>query len=501
VLAYVLLTGGRPSVWRAALMLGMGLAARWYGREADTVNGLAAAALVMLAVRPYWLFSLSFQLSFLATLGILFLAPRLQPYLSRLPKQIIPLLSATVAAYLAVLPLQVIHFSMLPLLAVPVNLLCVPLVGVFMMIGLAGLVAGLIYVPLAAPFYLASLPVLHVLESLPRLLAALPSAALRLQPLPVVWIVYAAMLVLFAAGVRVQWTRARCMLAMLVLINMACWFSFAGAWTPSRLEVTFVDVGQGLSVFIRSAKGRTLLIDAGGRRGGSFDPGERIVLPFLEQRRVKKLDLLVLTHPHEDHYGGMAAVVENFQIGRFAGSGETEDSASFNLLQETLRANNVQMMALAAGDRILLDSATTISVLSPPSKKLGGTVDDVNNNSLVMLLEHGVFRLLITGDAEREALERLVGKKTDLNAILLQVPHHGSRHALFPSFLEAVKPEVAVIPVGYNSFGHPHADTLDLLSLYGVHIYRTDMHGSVTFYSDGTGWSVKTFTGAAAFAQ
>ncbi|MBS4022005.1 MAG: DNA internalization-related competence protein ComEC/Rec2 [Dethiobacter sp.] len=497
VLAYVILTGGRPSVWRAALMLGMGLIARQYGREADMLQGLSAAALILLIIRPLWLFSLSFQLSFLATLGILVLAPGLQKIFSRVPKSAVMLLATTVSAQLAVLPLQAMHFSFIPLLAVPVNLVFVPLVGLVMMLGLAGMMAGLAYLPLAAPFYLAVLPVLHVLEKLPRLLADFPLAALRVHLPPAVWLVYTLGLALLAAGTRLHWTRGRRLLAVLLLVNMVLWGNIAGARAPGMLEVSFIDVGQGLSVFIRTEQGRTMLVDAGGGRGSGFDPGERIVVPFLRQRRVKSLDMLVLTHPHADHYGGMAAVVKNFDIKCFVGSGEREDSLSFAGLMELLQARGVEEATLSAGDRIILDAATSVRVLSPPVKKISGTSGDTNNNSLVMLLEYGSFRLLITGDAEREALILLVDGNADLDSTVLQVPHHGSRHALFDAFLEAVRPQAAVIPVGYNTFGHPHAETLNLLSLYVPCIYRTDTHGAVTFYSDGAGWDVHTFTGLA----
>ncbi len=496
ILLYILLVGGRPSVWRAALMLGMAIVARQYGREADARQGLAAAALILLLVRPYWLFTISFQLSFAATLGILLLTPRLQPFFSRLPRGVSSLLAATLSAQLAVLPLQVIYFGLLPLLAVPVNLLCVPLVGLFMLLGLSGMIAGLIFAPLAAPFYTAALPVLYLLDRLPRLLASLPLTALQLQPPPAVWLIYAGVLLMFVLCVRLRPTRVS-LLAVLLLFNMACWGSLATARGPGKLEVTFIDVGQGLSVFIRTAEGKTVLVDAGGSRGGSFDPGERVVLPFLLQRQVKKLDLLMLTHPHEDHYGGMSAVVNRLPVGRFVSSGEREDSPSFTGLLASLKEHSIPLVDLSAGDRIILDSVTSISILSPPQIKLAGTIDDVNNNSLVMLLEYGSFSLLVTGDAEREALELLVAANVLPAVTVLQVPHHGSRHALFPALLEALKPQAAVIPCGRNPFGHPHAETLDLLFCYVPYVYRTDTDGGVTFYSNGSDWwRIHTFVAA-----
>lgn len=494
VLAYVLLTGGRPPVWRAAVMLWLALAARSFGRESDGLQGLAAAAMILLIFRPHWLFSLSFQFSFAAALGILTLTPRLEPLFRRLPSYLARPAAVALSAQLALLPLQVNVFSLLPVLAILANLLFVPLVGLFMGLGLAGIAASLLWAPFAAPFFLASLPLLKILEYLPRQLARLPLVAVQVPPLPAaVWVLYCIALVLFVARFRVLWSRARVAVAVLLVLNLIVFCPLVGV-AARTLEVTFLDVGQGLAVFIRTPAGKAVLVDAGGNREGSFDPGERVVLPYLRARRVRTLDLLILTHPHRDHYGGMKAVVENLRVRLFVGNGEMDDSPAFEELAAALARAGVPVLALGAGERIVLDRQTAVDVLSPPLHKFRGTVDDANNNSLVLRLVHRGSSLLITGDAEKEAQAwLLLENPAALQSDVLQVPHHGSRSALSEEFLQAVGARAAVISVGKNTFGHPHAEVLELLANHGVTLFRTDLHGAITFKAVGEGWHARTF--------
>jgi len=496
VLAYLLLTGGEPPVWRAAIMLWLVMAARQLGRESDGVLALAAAALLMLFFRPHWLFSLSFQLSFMASLGILLLSPRLKPYFSRLPRFLSGPICVTLGAQAAVLPLQLTLFALLPLFSVPANLLCVPLVGIAMGIGLAVVATSLFSPLLAAPSCFAIYPVLMALNEGPKLLAALPGAAVRPPPLhPGIWVVYILLLCLFAAGVKIVWTRVRLTWTALLLLNMAVFLPLLVELLPGngsrQLEVVFLDVGQGLSVFIRTPEGQHILLDAGGRRGGSFDPGERIVLPYLRSRRVANLDLLILTHPSEDHHGGMPAVLSGINVKRFASNGERDDSASFLAVKEKLAASQIPALVLAGGDRLLLGEEVALEVLSPPPEKFSYTVDDVNNNALIKRLIFDEFSILFTSDGEHEALERLVRLQPEnLPAVVLQVPHHGSRRAMSEAFLTAVGSQAAVISVGRNTYGHPHEDALLLLEQNKMTIFRTDLHGAVTIRSDGFGWTI-----------
>ena len=487
VVGYVYLTGGRPPVWRAGLTLLLALYARQVGRERDGLQGLAAVALLMLFFRPLWLFSLSFQFSFAATAGILLLAPRLEPHFTFVPARLSGPMAVTIAAQFAVLPLQVLHFGIFSLFAVPVNLLCVPLVGVVMALGLSGVLTGLIFLPLATPFLLMAKPILLLLENIPQALATLPFAAMRIPAVPpAIWLLYLLLVLMFLAEVSIRPLTGKKILAILLTLNVLL-FSVLPIWEQRVLEVTFLDVGQGMAIHVQTPSGNHLFIDA-----GQENQGEYAILPYLRAAGVQSMDLLILTHPHDDHYGGMSAVINDLSVHTFVHNGEGEESEAYTELLAALAKAGVPDVVAQAGSRLVLDDVH-LDVLSPPQDKFRYTGDDVNNNSLVIRLTYGDFSLLVTGDAETEALGWLLAQEGQLHHTVLQVPHHGSAGALSPNFLEAVGTQAAVIPVGRNSFGHPRQETLDLLDAHGVAVYRTDLHGAVTVTSDGQHWQVQAF--------
>ena len=277
-------------------------------------------------------------------------------------------------------------------------------------------------------------------------------------------------------------------MSALLLVTLLVWVSLP-ATGSTVLEVSFLDVGQGLAMHIRTPAGRHLLIDAGGRPG--FDTGEKIVLPYLRHRRVATLDMLILTHSHYDHYGGMATVARNLQVEHFISNGDSDDAEPFAELMQVLGEREVSMHVVEAGSRITLENGLWLDVLSPPERRFRHTGDDANNNSLVLRLAFHEFSLLITGDAETVAITWLVREQGDkIKSTVLQVPHHGSRGALSSAFLALLDAQAAVIPVGKNNFGHPHPQTIELLLNHGVSVYRTDWHGSVTVQSDGKNWHI-----------
>jgi competence protein ComEC len=490
VLGYVLLTGGQPPVWRAGLTLFLVMFARQTGRESEGLQALLVAMLLLLYIRPLWLFSISFQFSFLATAGILVLTPRLAPYFCRLPKPVAGLLAVTLGAQLAVLPLQVTYFGVFSFLSVPLNLTCVPLVGLVMALCLAGTLVGLIYLPLAGPFLWAALPLLVFLERVPRIPANWPLAAVRLPMIhPFVWLVYLLALLYFARGLGVGTLSGKKVLSILVILNILVYFSLP-VTGRGLVRVTFLDVGQGMAVHIRTPSGGNLLIDAGGRAG--FDTGERIILPYFRSAGVDSLDLVVLTHPHYDHYGGLRSVIAQTQVKGLVSNGDSEDSEMFQELEEVLDAAALSRYAVEEGYRIKFDGLI-LDVLSPPNPRFSLTGDDINNNSLIFRLAYKDFAVLITGDAEADVIDRLVRIRPEVvDTTLVQVPHHGSRGALSQEFFLASGARVAVIPVGKNMFGHPHPQTLEQLNENGLAIYRTDVHGAITIVSDGSGWNIST---------
>jgi beta-lactamase superfamily II metal-dependent hydrolase len=250
-----------------------------------------------------------------------------------------------------------------------------------------------------------------------------------------------------------------------------------------RLSAYFLDVGQGDSSVIIFGD-TVILIDA-----GEIDMGDRVVHD-LRELEVTRIDLLVATHPHSDHIGGMQTVLDNFPVGQVLDPGVPHTSTLYEQFLETIDKKKIPYKVAVQGDTIDLDPALRIDVLSPPEKRSG---DDLNTNSLVLRISYGTITILFMGDAGDEAENVLVRSGYSLDARILKVGHHGSLHSGSPVFINRVHPETAIISVGQdNPYGHPHKAALDTLNDAGAFIYRTDRDGTIMVRTDGTSYIVKT---------
>ena len=252
------------------------------------------------------------------------------------------------------------------------------------------------------------------------------------------------------------------------------------------LRVYFLDVGQGDSSLILF-RDKVILIDA-----GEVDEGD-LVVSDLRKLDVDHIDLLVATHPHSDHIGGMQKVLAAFPVGKVLDSGMPHTSPLYEHFLETVDNDTIPYLAAEQGQTIDLDPSLSILVLSPPKEHLG---TDLNTNSIVLKISYGTISFLFTGDAGDIAEQALLKTGYSPEAQVLKVAHHGSSDATSGAFLTRVHPEVAVISVGQdNPFGHPHRETLDALQAAVPAIYRTDRDGTILIRSDGASYSVITENG------
>ncbi|HHY77026.1 MAG TPA: MBL fold metallo-hydrolase [Clostridiales bacterium] len=240
------------------------------------------------------------------------------------------------------------------------------------------------------------------------------------------------------------------------------------------LQVHFIDVGQADCIFIKTDD-KTMLIDAGN------NADSKTVVEYIKSQNIDKLDFVVGTHPHEDHIGGLDAVIESFDIGTIYMPRAMNTTKTFEDVLNAISKKGLKVTTPVSGTTVYFGKAS-FTILAPNSDNY----DELNNYSIVIKLNHGNNSFMFTGDAEEISEKEMINKDYDLSADVLKVAHHGSNTSTTEEFLDKVNPQYAVICVGKdNKYGHPHKETIDLLNKKGIKIYRTDESGTIIAFSDG----------------
>lgn len=250
----------------------------------------------------------------------------------------------------------------------------------------------------------------------------------------------------------------------------------AGTIKSSKLTVSFIDVGQGDSIFIQAPSGKTMLIDAGTPEMGSK------VVDYIKSQGINKIDIIIATHPHSDHIGGLPAVIKNFEIGKIYAPKVTHTTKTYENFLNAVKDKGLKIIAAKAGMDLDLGEGITAKMLAPNSEEY----NNLNNYSVVVKVTYKNNSFLFTGDAEEESEQEMLAKGYDLKADVLKVGHHGSNTSTTPAFLKAVNPKYAVISVGKNNtYGHPHKEVMERLKSLNITVYRTDECGTVVAVSNG----------------
>jgi len=482
---YALLVGGDVPIVRAALMAGAVLVGRALELEADAANLLGLAALLLLAHRPSNVTDVGFQLSFAATLGILLLTPPLVAGLKHLPLRIELVVAASVAAQAVLLPLLAGHFHRTTPAAIVLNLLAVPLSSAVLLAGLAVLGAAEV-APALAPWlgdvaWIAA----HALRRSSDLAGLAAGLDARVPPLSLL-----ALAAWLAGLARLRQGRRAMGLALLVTAQVLPVLE-ADPPGDGRLHLSVLDVGQGDALVVRSPRGRTCVIDAGGSPRGRLDTGERVVGPFLWTQGVRRIETIVVSHAHPDHVGGVPFLLRAFGVGAVWEGPAPRHDGSYRSLDDKLARAHVERRSVARGMHDDWDGVD-LAVLGPHPVRAPWSVR--NGDSVVLALRLGEVRFLLTGDADASAEKELVRSAGEgLAVTVVKVPHHGSGGSSSAAFVRATRPRIAVVSVGgRNPFGHPHPDILARYRETGALVYRTDRDGAVTVSTDGHRLWVRT---------
>ncbi len=490
-----------PSLTRATLMAFLVGVGALLARDVDNLTSLAAAALALLVANPQHLHSVSFQLSFAAVLGIIVFTKPLTQALrlgTSLPAHV---LAASLGAQLLLTPLIAHYFGRISLVGVVSNVFIVPLAAALIPLGLLGSFAAIWCEPLAVGINAVNYHGTLLLNELAALFASVPHATVQLSRWSVADLGFcygglALGAVAITPAARKLVRPERLIVAALGLAALFVAYHCAQS-APRPLELTMLDAGDGDCLFVRAPSGRTMLIDAGTRDSPEAPAdstfGERVVLPFLLTRKVTRLDVVVITHAHDDHLSGLPAVLRRLPVGLVLDAGEPADSPNYAAVLSLVRDRRIPYKVARRGQRLNLGGGTHAFVLTPLEPRMRDTRSDLNNNSIALKLVYGRFSALLGADLEAEAEERLVRAGDRLRATVLKACHHGSKTSNTEEFLRAVQPRVTLVPCGPSAFQHPAPETLERLAAIDTRVYRADTHGAVTVHSDGTRFRVSTF--------
>ncbi len=262
--------------------------------------------------------------------------------------------------------------------------------------------------------------------------------------------------------------------------------TYSQAPDTKELEVTFLDVGEGDSIFLRTPHGRTILIDAGPGKGqySDFDAGEKVVIPFLESRNIQRIDTLVMTHPHADHIGGILPVANKFAIGECLDPGLDYETAGYEKILTALLERKIRYQVITAPQILDWDKDMLVQVLWPEDSP--NRPKDPNNNSIVLRVVYGDVVYLLTGDIETNVEQELYAYGKKLRTTILKVPHHGSQTSSSRQLLEYLMPRLAIFSLGLNNkFDHPDATIVNLYEEMKIKSLRTDRSGTIRTLCNG----------------
>lgn len=472
---YGLVAGMEVPTLRSALMVAIAWLATVLGRHSDALRALAIAALAIMVWSPGVEFEAAFQLSFVSVAALLLAGQGKSS--TRWIGLVRDALRTSVVASLATAPLTAWHFHQLSVAGPLANLIVIPLFGAVVLAPalLAAALVGCAPTVAHGLFALAGL-VIGPATALVRWIAAWPWAAIDV-PTPSVaelgaW-----------GGAFVLWFRAPALrgwsMGGAIAVSVAAQIAITGALGSRPLRIAFLDVGQGDAAVVELPDGRVMVIDGGGFPGSDFDVGKAVVLPYLARRRIRRVDTIVVTHPHPDHFAGLTAVFDHHPVTAWWWNGSGGGGQWASLADAAARA---QISPLRIVPQAPVAAWPEITVLHPPLDWQSAP----NDASVVLRLAYGGASVLFTGDAQAAAEAAMEEGGGLLAATVLKVPHHGSRTSSTAAFLDQVVPRIAVISAGAdNRYGLPSPDVEARYRRRGICVLRTDQCGTITVLTDG----------------
>lgn len=475
---YCYLIGFPPSTVRAGIMLTFLYISTLIHEPYDSINTVMFSILISLYLNPFLLFHLGFQLSYIATLSIIILAPSIKLLFYPFKNKVIDSISVILAVNIGLLPVQAYYFNIISLLSLAANIIAVPLMSLSLVLGFV-----MILFNYTLPFLNVSLGIIldflmFIQSFIVDFFTRIPINTFKIYSpnLGTIILYYLAIVIILRIICIDEYksTMKKVICYYLVLLTIINIISFN---IDNHIEIDFIDVGQGDSILIKT-QGNNYLMDTGGSIFSSNDIGKYITLPYLIKHGIFKLEAVFISHFDEDHYKGLETLLDEIKIDKIYVSYIPD---KLEVIQK-IKKKNIPIYSLKKGDIIYLDYNTSMKIIWPDDNVKNKYSS--NNMSLVSLLNFKHYNVLFTGDIEKE-VECILANRFNESIDVIKVAHHGSSTSTTEGFLNSILPDYGIISVGKNNFyGHPTAEVLARLDYANVKIYRTDEMGMIRIFVD-----------------
>lgn len=480
------LTGGSPSVIRAVIMNVIIITSKLVYRKSDTVNNISIACFIILIINPYNILNLGFQLSFLGTLGMVLFNLKISAFFeeylgflygNKLLKKIMSIIILSISANILIFPIIVYNFNTTSFVFLISNILVTPILGIMFLSGYIVLLFSIISVKFANFFIFP----LHICLKLFYLIAEFSSNISFMRFLvvtPSICEIAVYFIVIFYLfyfyNKKHNKNIIKILLCLIIIVFMVNFINLYNC----GLKLYFIDVGQGDSTLIITDNNKKILIDGGGSETGSYDVGEKVLVPYLLDRKIMTIDYMMFSHFDADHAQACVRVIEKLNVLNIILTEQVIESDLYKQITTLAKRKNIRLIYVKIGDKINIGDVQ-ITILHPQNELIKN--NPMNSNSIVCRLEYNAFSMLFTGDIEEETEKLILSKNINLKADILKVAHHGSKTSSTMEFLNVVKPKIALIGVGEkNKYGHPSMEVMERLEYIRTKIFRTDENGEIS---------------------